>query len=103
MADMTWMQTIQQALWFNPVGSHNDNADISGTVLLTPATNAKKLLIQTTDANVRYTLDGTTPSGTVGFQLKDGDPPVVLPVSGTQGFMVIVESGTASLQYQWGN
>jgi len=103
VADMTWMQTIQQALWFNPVGAHVDGTDISSAVVLTPATDAKKLLVQALDQNVRYTLDGTTPDATTGFQLKAGDPPVVVPVATGGTITVIEEAATADIQYQWGN
>lgn len=85
----------------NPVDAHSSGADISSATPLTPPAGATKLLIQAITQNVRYTLDGTTPTASVGFQLKAGDPPVVIPVGEDTGVKVIQETATASLQYQW--
>lgn len=87
---------------FNPLGAHNDGLAISAAQTLTPAAGATKLLIQALDQNVRYTLDGTTPTATKGFQLKAGDPPITLPIGGDTTVKVIQEQATAVLQYQWG-
>jgi hypothetical protein len=50
---------------------------------------------------VRYTLDETEPEADVGFQLKAGDPPLIIPV-GAAGINVIEEAEGATIQYQWG-
>lgn len=92
---------------FNPISTHNDGLAISSaqTIAIPDglARNVAKLLIQAVGQNVRYTLDGTTPTATKGFQLKAGDPPIIIPVGGNTTIKVIEETATADLQYQWGN
>lgn len=88
-------------LRFDPIGSHNDGTDISSAVTLSPEDGATKLLIQAAVQNVRITLDGTTPEAAKGFQLKAGDPPVMVWIAGAT-VKVIEEAATADIQYQWG-
>lgn len=85
----------------NVVGSHSDGATISSATTLTPPTGATKILIQALDQNVRFTLDGTAPTASLGFQLKAGDPAVMIPVGAGMTLKVIEEAATADLQYQW--
>ena len=87
---------------FNPLGAHNDSLVITSAVVLTIAAGATKLLIQTMDQNVRYTLDSTTPTASLGFQLKAGDPPVIIILEDGITITVIEEAATADLQYQAG-
>lgn len=88
---------------FTPVGAHSDGATISSATVLTAPAGANRLLIQALTQNVRYTLDGTTPTATKGFQLKAGDPPVLIPFRAGIVITVIEETATADLQYQWGS
>lgn len=91
-------------LGFVRLGAHvsvTDNS-LNSVATLAPATGATKLLIQALTQNVRYTLDGTTPSATVGFQLKAGDPPLLIPLSAGVTVKVIEETASAVIQYQWG-
>ncbi len=85
-----------------PIGAHNDGLDISSAVALNIPSGATKLLIQALTQNVRFTVDGTTPTASKGFQLKAGDPPVVIPISSGTSVKVIEEAATADLQYQFG-
>ena len=87
---------------FNPVGDHSDGTNISSAVTLTPPEGATKLLIQALDKNVRYTLDGTTPTASKGFQLAAGDPPVIIPIGNDMVIKVIEEAATCDLNYQFG-
>ena len=87
---------------FNPVGSHSDGLDISSAQTLSAPASATKVLMQTIGQNVRYTLDGTTPTPTVGFRMVSGDPPILIPLGLNTVLKVIQESATADLQYQWG-
>lgn len=102
MANKTWMETIIDTFWFDPIGSHSDGTAINTAVVLTPPTGAKKLLIQALTQNIRYTLDGTTPTASKGFQIKSEDPPIVIPVGPNTTITVIEEAATADMQYQWG-
>lgn len=87
---------------FNPIGSHVDGATISSATTLTPPTLATKIMIQALSQNVRFTLDGTAPEAAKGFQLKAGDPVVIIPLGNATVVKVIQEAATADLQYQWG-
>lgn len=102
------MSTVNvEELQFRAVkGGHNDGLDISSAVVLSPSatynpTKAPFVLIQTTTKNVRYTLDGTTPTTSSGFVLTAGNDPVVIPVTGNI-LTVIEEAATADLQFEFG-
>lgn len=97
----TYMQTIQDAYRFEPVGAHGSD-DVTTAVTLTQPAGANKALLQALTQNVRYTLDGTTPTTSNGFQLKVGWPPSLIAVDGGITLKAVAETGTASLQYQWG-
>lgn len=86
---------------FEPSGSHNDGLDISSAETLTIPSTATKLLIQALTQNIRYTLDGTTPTASKGFQIKAGDPAVLIPLGNTTAIKVIEEAATADMQYQF--
>ena len=90
-------------LQFAPVGSHGFDPTLTSAVALVNPPGATKLLIQALTQNVRYTLDGTTPTASKGFQLKAGDPPVIIPISSRTTVKIIQESATASVQYQFGS
>lgn len=92
----------RDALLFDPIGAHVDGPTISSATTLTPPALATKVMIQALGQNVRFTLDGTTPTATTGFQLKAGDPPMILPLGNSTVIKVIQEAATADLQYQWG-
>lgn len=88
---------------FRPVDSHVTNSTISSATILTPPASADRILIQALGANVRFTLDSTLPTASIGFQLRAEDPPVLIPVTGMIDLTVIQESSGAIIQYQWGN
>ena len=95
---------------FTPVGDHIAGTDISSATVIMPgamgvAETADKVILQTTAQNIRYTLDGTTPTATVGFQLKSTDAPrqiIIRLETGSVMLTVIEESGGAVLQVQFG-
>ncbi len=95
---------------FTPVGSHIAGTNISSATVIMPGNMgisdpADKVVIQTTAQNIRYTLDGTTPTPTIGFQLKSTDPPrqiIIRPGTGGVVLTVIEEAGGAVLQVQFG-
>lgn len=63
---------------------------------------ANLLLVQALTQNARYTLDGTTPTASVGFQLKAGDPPRYIEMA--EGVKVIFfrEAAGAVLEFNFG-
>ena len=86
-----------------PVGAHNSGATISSATEITIPSGARYVRIQTLTQNVRYTLDGTDPTASSGFQLKAGDPPITLYVETGVTLKVIQETSGAVLQYQFLN
>lgn len=92
--------TAQQPLRI--VGAHVANSSIGEATTLTPPATAHALLIQALDENVRYTLDGTTPTASVGFQLKADGEPLLIDIGIGMTVKVIQETATATIQYQWG-
>lgn len=64
-----------------------------------PNSRATHIKVQALNANVRYTIDGTPASATVGFQLPAGAE-TLLPVP-NEGVSVCEEKAGAILQYQW--
>lgn len=98
----TAVTTSVSQLDFNPSGAHSSDLAIATAQTLTKPTGATKLMIQALSQNVRYTLDGTAPTASSGFQLRAGDPPVIIPIGSNTVIKVIQEATTASLQYQWG-
>ena len=63
---------------------------------------ATLLLVQAIVQDIRFTLDGTAPTPTVGFELVADDPPVLIPVSSRTVVNFCAEAAGAVLQYQWG-
>jgi hypothetical protein len=97
-----YLERLVNVLDFHPIGAHVDGSTISSVTLLTVPTGATKIRIQALTQNVRYTLDGSLPSTTRGFQLASGAAPIVILVDGNTSIKVIQEAATADLQYQWG-
>ncbi len=87
---------------FQPEGSHTRNAALSSAVTLTKPSGAGLIILQCETQNVKFTLDGTTPTATVGFLLTAGDPPILVPVAGA-AVKVIEVAASASVNYQWGS
>lgn len=85
---------------YAPIGSHSSGALISTAATLTKPEGANSILIQALVQNVRFTLDGTTPTASVGFQILAGNPPMIIAVP-EASIKVIEEVASASLQYQW--
>src|SRR3972149_860468 len=86
-----------------PIGPHDDGRVISSAVSLSALApvGANLLLMQALDQNVRYTLDGTKPTASKGFQLAQGDPPIIIPLTAETTVTVIQEAATADLQFQF--
>ena len=88
---------------YHPKGAHVANSSLSNAVTLTNNDDevVSGILVQALVQNIRYTLSNTTPSSTVGFQLKAGDPPVRVDLDEGMSIRFIEESASATLQYQW--
>ena len=88
---------------FRPVGAHVNDASIASADELTVPDGATKLLIQASGADVRYTLDGTTPTAAIGFTLVAGLGPVIILLEDGVVVTLIEETTDAILDYQFGN
>lgn len=97
-----YLQRLWEVFHFNPIGAHNDGLDISAVVELAAPVGASKIMFQALDQNVRFTLDGTDPTISLGFQFTAGDPPVIMVIESRATIKFIEEAATADLQYQWG-
>ena len=91
---------LKLSTYYTPVGAHSSGATITAATTLTKPTGATKIIIQAVTQNVRFTLDGTAPTATLGFQILAGGAPMIIEVQGVS-IKVIQEAATASLQYQW--
>lgn len=97
----TTVDTYSQQLgMLIPRGAHVSSNSLSSALTVTKPDGARSILVQALTQNVRYTLDSTTPTASVGFQLKAGDPPILIPVYNS-AIKFIQETATAVLQYQW--
>lgn len=97
---ITTGKRVDVTLMWDRVGVHTELTAVAATPIGMPA-GAKRLLIQALSQNVRYTLDGSAPTTTRGFQLKAGDPPILIPVGANTAINVIQETATAEIEYQW--
>ena len=86
---------------FKAVGSHQQDISISTATEITVAdTGATHIMLQNSSAtvNIRFTLDGTNPTSTLGFLLEPGWYALVL-VSGVT-LKVIESGGTGQVDWQ---
>ena len=82
------------------VGTHVSGQSVSSAATIIKPGGATGILAQAITQNVRFTLDYSTPTASRGFQLPTGQMPIVIPVPGT-AIIVIQETATADLEYQW--
>ncbi len=95
------LQAISGSVSLNPIASHSGSVVISSAFTVPIPAGATKVVMQAISQNVRYTLDGTAPTTTLGFQMFASDPPVTIPIGSSTVLKVIQEAATASLQYQF--
>ena len=74
----------------------------AGVLTLSLPLHAEFMLMQAVTQNIRYTLDGTNPTATLGFQLKATDTPVMVHLKKGVVMKFLREAGGAVLQYQYG-
>lgn len=96
--------TSPHSLSFVPVGAHNSTLDYATVQTLSdyrPA-GATKLLLQTFDQNIRIKLSGANPTASDGFQIRAGDPWIIIQVGADTVVKAIEELASAKLNFQWG-
>jgi hypothetical protein len=63
---------------------------------------AKVIAVMSTAQNSRYTLTGDAPTTSKGFQMKAGDPPILISLNGNIKLQFIAETSGAILEYEFG-
>lgn len=63
---------------------------------------ANEVLLQAITQNIRFTLDGTDPTATRGFQIVAGDPERKISISNITKLRLMREANGAVLQIQFG-
>lgn len=69
----------------------------SGGIGLTAPTGARSAVIQVLTANIRFCLDGTPPTTSLGIQVGDGDWVVLNTPEEITGFKAIREGSTSGV------
>lgn len=87
---------------FTPVGAHTSTILVGSEVLtLSPPDDAIEVLIQILDIDCRFTLSGTEPTASTGFQLIAGDA-LIISISRSTIIKITGEESGASIEYQFG-
>lgn len=94
---------VSAQIHFNPIGAHGRQTDLTSAFTPTIPAEASMCVVQALGANVRFTLDGTTPTASVGFQVVAGDVERILPIGPDTVLRFIQEASGAELQYQFGD
>lgn len=81
------------------VGAHQTYTPNASTGIPVPA-GANALLLQAVGQNVRVKFDAAAPSASAGFQLRAGDPPILIVLHEGQFFYVINEVAGGTLEVQ---
>lgn len=85
---------------FIPVGAHTSTALTGAVTTLSVDSRATGVLIQAETQNVRYTLDGTNPTSSLGFVLTADADPVIIPKNSDITIKVLRSASGAVIQYQ---
>lgn len=98
---------IKQTLQKNPnafslVGSHQTDTTVSSATVLALPSGANGVLLQCTGQNIRYTLDGTTPTASVGFVLVANAAPILITFPTDDTVVTVIEaSASAAIAFQF--
>jgi hypothetical protein len=81
------------------MGAQAQATPSTAATLAKPTAETNLILLGAFTANVTFTLDGTTPTASVGFTIKSGEPPILVSVP--ENATLKVFSATGTLNYQW--
>jgi hypothetical protein len=84
-----------------PVGAQTTDTTVSSATSFTAPERANAALMSALTQSVNFTIDGTTPTATVGLTLKAGDTATMIPVIPGQVIKVIEQTATANFNIQW--
>lgn len=90
---------------FNPIGTHHQETGLDVIVTLTPPNVAippTKVMVQVAAQNLRFTLDGTAPTGVFGFILTATKDPIIITLGPDTVIQFMEVAGGAILEYVWG-
>ena len=96
---MTTILLDKEEMSFRPMEAHQTMTLGSGVVSPYFPPGANKIMLQAIAKALRYTLDGTIPSATVGFQLAAAASPIILEINEKTKLQVIREESGTILQY----
>lgn len=82
-------------------GSHTRNASLSSAVSISVPVGANVLWIAAETQNVRLTLDGTTPTSTIGMPLYAGQAGERVPVAYGMTVKIIEAASGGVVNYQF--
>jgi hypothetical protein len=101
---MTTLLDHDDAVEFSPDPRESHHTITLGTAVYVPyfPLGARKIKMQVDTKDLRYTLDGTTPSATVGFHLAAAAEPIIIEVNEKVKLQVIREESGTILQYEIG-
>lgn len=86
---------------FAPVGVHTQTAALANATAISVPDGANALLVQATGRDIRFTIDGSTPTATKGFLILAGGSPTLLMAPSDDCVFTFIETGaTATLEYQ---
>lgn len=89
---------------FNPGTSEAHHSTTIGAALYSMYVplEARTVLIQATAKDIRYTLDGTVPTGVLGFMLYAGADPIMFEITEHMKFLFFGSDAAAMLNYCFG-
>ena len=83
-----------------PVGDHTHIDDLSSVVEVNVPVGATRIMMQSRVKSVRFTLDGTDPTSSLGFILLYEQGHVILPIKGCR-LKFIQQTASAEMDYQF--
>lgn len=87
-------------LAFYSIGTHTQNTTLNTVQSISIPFGANGLLVQAGGKDIRYTIDGSNPTATVGFLLPAyTDPLILMAVQDGQVFKFIETAASATLDY----
>ena len=94
----------EKPLRFSPIIDDDHHYLLIGANLHVPYTppNAKCILVQSVVKDVRYTLDGTTPTATIGFVLVASAAPILIEFTERIKLKFFGTDATSVLQFCFG-
>lgn len=83
-----------------PIDEHAQLTGLSSAKGIGVPLSASGVIIQALGQNVRLKMSGT-PTSSSGFQIRAGDPPVLIPLQSQRSIQVIQELASATVEYQF--